>query len=97
VLARSSAEHVGVDGRVQRTRKGAPKQAEKVALRLRHAALGARDLGRVAREEVEHRLLRRQPRDRRQHAVRVGGQEDDVLRMPARAPPGTKFGMYSSG
>ena len=32
-----------------------------------------------------HRLLGRELRDRRQHAERVGGQEDDVLRMSAEA------------
>ena len=40
--------------------KGAPKQVENVALRLGDAELGAGDLRGIAREEVIHRLLRRQ-------------------------------------
>ncbi len=67
---------------------GAPKQVLKVALRFGDAALRPRHFGRVAGEEVVHRLLRRQPGDRRQHAEGVGGQEDDVVRVAADAVAG---------
>ena len=65
--------------------KGAPKQVEKVGLRFCDAALRAGNLRRVAGEEVIHRLLGRQARDRRQHAEGIGREHDDVLRMPGIA------------
>ena len=68
---------VGMPDEEDRAEAGAER-----GLRLGHAALGARDFGRVAGEEIVHRLLGREPRDRRQHAERIGGQKDDVLRMP---------------
>ena len=49
------------------------------------ALLGAGDLRGVAGQEVIHRLRRRQLGDRRHHAIGVGGQEDDVLRMTGAA------------
>jgi hypothetical protein len=75
---------------------GEPKQVEKVRRRLGHATLGAGDLGGVARQEVVHRLRRRQLGDRRHDAEGVGGQHDDVLRL-AGAAGGEAFGMKSSG
>ena len=53
--------------------------------RLGDAALGAGDLGGVAREEVVDRLLGRQPRERRQHAEGIGGEEHHGLRHAADA------------
>ena len=50
---------------------GAPKQVENVASGSVDALLGAGDLGGVAGQEVIHRLGRRQPGDRRQHAEGV--------------------------
>ena len=79
------AEHRRVAARRQRQERRAEAGAER-RLRLGDALLGAGDLRGVAREEVIHRRLRRQPRDRRQHAERVGGQHDDVAAggRPAR-------------
>ena len=54
-------------------------------LRLGHAHLGARDLGRVAADEVIHRVRRRERADRRQHAERVAGEKDHVGRMAGDA------------
>ena len=76
---------------------GAPKQVAEGGLRLRHAALGAGDLGRVARQEVVHRLLRRQLRDGRQHAEGVGGQQHDVARVARRRRRDVAFGMWLIG
>jgi len=67
------------------TRKTAPKQDENVGLRFGDSALGARDLGRVTREEVVHRLIARELGDGRQDSERVCREEDDVLGMPALA------------
>ena len=47
------------------------------------ALLGPGDLGGVAGQEVIHRLRRSQPGDRRQHAERVAGQHEHVLRLAA--------------
>ena len=58
---------------------------ENVACGSLTPALGARDLGGIAGEEVIHRLFRRQSRNRRQHAESIGGQEDNVLGMSAHA------------
>ena len=65
--------------------KGAPKQAENVACRFGHAFFGARDARGVAGQEVIHRLRGRQFADRRQHAIGVAGQHDDVLRQATDA------------
>src|SRR5690606_20153841 len=46
---------------------------------------GAGYLRRVAAEEVVHRLLGREARDGRQDAEGVGGEEHDVVRVPAHA------------
>ena len=75
-------EQVAVDRRVARHERRAEAGREG-RLGLGHADLGAGDLGGVAGEEMVHRLVGRQPRDRRQHAERVGGQHDDVLRHRA--------------
>ena len=75
------AEQLGVRGRMLREEGGAEARRER-RLRLRDADLGARHLGRVAGEEVEERLLRRQPRDRRQHPEGVRGEHDDGGRVP---------------
>ena len=53
-------EQVAVDRRVARHERRAEAGREG-RLRLGHADLGARDLGRVARQEVVHRLVGRQP------------------------------------
>jgi hypothetical protein len=58
-------EQVAVDRRVARHERRAEAGREG-RLGLGHADLGAGDAGGVARQEVIHRLIRRQPRDRRQ-------------------------------
>ena len=90
------AEHLGVLRRMPDEEHRAEARAEG-RLRLLHAALRARDLRRVAGEEVVHRLLARELRDRRQHAERVGGEEDDVLRMAAAARRDVIAGCSAAG
>ncbi len=84
VLGDVFLQQVGINRRMARQERRAEAGRE-----LRHNAdetlLGARDLGGVAGEEVIHRLRRRQLRDRRHHAEGVGGEQDDVLRMPGAA------------
>ncbi len=77
-------QHFGIACRVQRQERGREAGAES-RLRLRHAGFRARHLGRVTRQEVIHRLRRREFRQGRQHAEGVASQEEDVLRMPAAA------------
>ena len=72
-------EQIAVDARVARHERRAEAGREG-RLGLGHADLGAGDLGGVAGEEMVHGLVGRQPRDRRQHAEGVGGEDDDVLR-----------------
>jgi len=62
---------------------GAPKQVLNVISgSVAEAHFRAGDLARVSRDEVVHRLLRRQPRERGHHARGVAGEEDDVRRVP---------------
>ena len=63
--------------------EGCAEAGREGGFRLGHADLGAGDLGGVAAEEVIHRLIRGQPRDRRQHAEGIGGQHDHVRRRGA--------------
>jgi hypothetical protein len=86
---------LGVHRRVQRHERRAEAGAER-RLRLVHAPLGAGHLRGVAGEEVVHRLLGRQLRDRRQHPEGVGRQHDDVARVPAM-PSLTTFGRWVIG
>ena len=73
-------EHFRVDAGSQREERRAETGGERF-FGLGHAALGAGDLGRISRQEVIHRLLRRQFGDRRHHTEGVAGEEDDVARM----------------
>ena len=79
------AQQRRVGRRGPRQKRRAEAGAEGGLRLLAQAALGARNLGRVAAQKVIHGLLRRQLRDRRQHAESVGGQENHVARMPAHA------------
>jgi hypothetical protein len=78
------AEHLGVDAGMARHERR-PEAGREGRLRLLDADLGAGQLGGVAADEVVHRLVARQARDRRQHAERVGGQEDDRRRVAGHA------------
>ena len=81
MLGDQRAQQVAVDGGMARHERRAEAGREG---RLRfgaHALLGAGDLGGVAREEVVHRLARRQLGDGRQHAEGIRRQHDDVLRV----------------
>ena len=78
--ASSSAYFVGCQ-----TRNGPAEAGRERRLRLGDADLGAGDLGRVAADEVVHRLRGRELADRRQHAEGVAGQEDDVGRVAGDA------------
>ena len=78
------AQQIAVDGRMQRQERRAEAGRER-RLRLGHALLGARHLGRVAGQKMIHRLRWIEFGDRRQHAEGVAGQHDDVLGM-AGAP-----------
>ena len=89
-------EQIAVDRRMARHERRAEAGREG-RFGLGHADLGAGDLGGVARQEVVHRLVGRQPRDRRQHAERVGGQHDDVLRQRAHVLARNELGMKSIG
>ena len=84
VLAHLLGEQLGVLARVPDEERPAEARRER-RLRLLHAHLGARDLRGVAADEVIHRLRRRERADRRQHAERVAGEEDDVVRMAGDA------------
>ena len=77
-------QHRGIHARMERQERCAEAGAEGGA-GLGHARLGAGHLRRVAREEVIHRLIRREPGDRGHHAERVGGEKDHVHRMAADA------------
>ena len=78
------AQHLGVDARVARHERR-PEAGRERRRRLLDADLGAGQLGRVAADEVVHRLVARQPADGRQDAERVGGQEDDRRRLAGHA------------
>src|SRR4051812_36296318 len=82
MLVDETAEHLGVLPRMPDEEDRAEAGGEG-RLRLLHASLGARDLRRVAREEVVHGLLARELRDRRQNAISIRREEDDVLRVAA--------------
>ena len=84
VLLHLRGEQLGVLARMPDEERAAEARRER-GLRFRHAHLGAGDLGRVAADEVIHRVRRRQRTDRRQHAKRVAGEEDDVGRMAGHA------------
>ena len=64
-------------------------------LRLLHADLRAGELRGEAREEVVHRLVAREPRDRRQDPERVRREHHDGARM-SRAFVGSAFEIRSS-
>ena len=74
------AEHPRVDVGVERQERCAEARAER-GFRFGHALFGAGHPRRVARQEVVHRRVRREPRDGRQHAVGVGRQHHDIGRV----------------
>ena len=74
------AEHPRVHRRLLRQERRAEAGRER-RLRLGDADLRAGDLRRVAGEEVEHRLVAGQPRDRRQDPEGVGGEHDHRARV----------------
>src|SRR5262245_63683745 len=59
----------------------ATKTGRKCSLWFGHAHLGASDFGRVAADEVVHRLRLAEPAHRRQYAERVASQKDHIARM----------------
>src|SRR5690606_8769792 len=77
VLLDLLAEQLSIAPRVERKERRAEARTKR-GLRLRDTTLGSGDLRRVAADEVVHRLLRRELAHRRQHAKRVGGEEEDV-------------------
>ena len=74
------AEHPRIHARRLRQERRAEAGRER-RLRLGDADLGAGELRGEARQEVEERLLVREPRDRRQHAECVRGEHHDGARM----------------
>ena len=84
VLEHLLPEEVGVGVRVVDHERPAEACAERDLRLDPETDLGARDLARVARDEVVDGLLRGEARDRGHDARGVAGQEDDVLRL-ARA------------
>mmetsp|Transcript_92923 Transcript_92923/g.265268 ORF Transcript_92923/g.265268 Transcript_92923/m.265268 type:complete len:489 (-) Transcript_92923:32-1498(-) len=83
VLLELLREEVGVPRRVDGEERRAEARREG-RLRLGHASLGARDLGRVARQKLVHGLAAVKLGDWREDAERVAGEEDNVLRVAAR-------------
>ena len=78
------AQHIAVFRRRPRQeRRG--KASREFRLDADQALLGAGDFGGIAGQEVIHRLRRRELGDRRHYAERIGGQEDDVFRLPGAA------------
>src|SRR5271165_5254871 len=84
VFAQPAAQHLGIHFRRQRHERRAEAGGER-RLRLGHSSFRTCNLRRIARHEVEHRLLRCEPGDRGQHAERVCSEKYYVLGMPARA------------
>ena len=82
MLAQLLSQHLRVDRRMAGEERRTEARAEG-GLRLRYAPLGARQLRGVPRQEMVHRLLGRQPRDRGQHAEGIGGQEHYLPRVAA--------------
>ncbi len=78
------AQHVGVLGGVQR-QEGRTEAGAEHGLRLGDPGLGTCHLRGVAAKEPVHRLSRGQLADGRQYAVRIAGEEENVLRMAAHA------------
>ena len=72
-------QQIAVDAGVARHERRTETGGEG-GFRLGHADLRAGHLCGIARQEVVHGLLRRQPRDRGEHAKGVGGQHDYILR-----------------
>ena len=84
VLPHLFRKQLGVFARMP-DEKWSAEAGRKCRLWLGHAHLGARDLGRVAADEVIHRMRRRERADRRQHAERIAGEKDYVGRMTGDA------------
>ena len=80
VLLDVVAQQVGIDRRIARQERRAEAGRE-FRLHAHKTLLGTGHLGGVTRQEVVHRLGRRQLGNRRHDAEGVGRQEDDVLRM----------------
>ena len=74
------AQHLGVHAGTQGQEWRAEARRKRL-FRFRHSAFRARHLGGIARQEMVHRLLRRQLRDRRHHSERIAREEDDVVGM----------------
>ena len=77
-MTSSSAYFLGVLGRME-LQEGLAEAGGEGRGGLGDAALGARELGREAGEEVVLALVRGQDGHRRQHAEGVGGEEDHLL------------------
>src|SRR5271166_1209249 len=84
MLPQTAAEHLRIGLRRKRHERR-PKARGEGCLGPGDASLGARYFCGITRHEVEHRLLGRELRYRRQNAERIGGEEDYVLRMAAEA------------
>jgi hypothetical protein len=78
VLGDQLAQHVAVGARMPRHERRAEASREGRLRLAADALLGAGHLGRVARQEVVHRLAGGELGDRRQHAEGIGRQHDDV-------------------
>ena len=88
LLAQHRRVHVGVP----RQERSAEAGGEGL-LRLGDPALGARDLGGVAREEVVHRLGGGEARDGRHDTERIAREKHDVRLDAPRGRSATWFGM----
>ncbi len=77
------AEQVRVNSGRQ-NHEGCAEAGAEGRLWFRHAAFRSGDLGRIARQEVIHRLCGRQLGNWRQHAERVSSQHDNVRWISAQ-------------
>ena len=84
VTPHALGQHLGIFERMPHQKGGAEAGRER-SLRLGHAHLGTGHFGRVAADEVVHRLFGRQAGHRRQHTEGIVGQKDDIARVAAHA------------
>jgi hypothetical protein len=80
VLLHLLGQHGGVLGRVEHDESRAEAGGER-GLRLLDAVFRAGNQGSVTADEMVHGLRKVELADRREHAERVAGQENDVLQV----------------
>jgi hypothetical protein len=94
VLLHLLGQHGGVLGRVEHDESRAEAGGER-GLRLLDAVFRAGNQGSVTADEMVHGLRKVELADRREHAERVAGQENDVLQVRPDASSGAARRMVS--